>query len=279
MTIIETIRARKSCRTYTDRPVDPALLAELKGFLETNTQGPFGAAVRFVLLDFRDLTADEIGPLGTYGVIKGATLFIAGVVAKGPKASEDYGFCMERNILKATELGLGTCWLGGTFKRRGFAGKMALSADEFLPAITPVGYPGEKRSLTDRFFRFSAGSDQRKPWSDLFFDGNIGIPLRRELAGGYELPLECVRIGPSASNKQPWRIIREGGAFHFYLSRTPGYDKLTRGLPLQDVDMGIAMCHFELSARELGLKGDWKVQDIGPAVKDMEYVATWMIPE
>ena len=83
---------------------------------------------------------------------------------------EDYGYGMEKNILFVTALGLGTCWLGGTLKRAGFARKIGLSADEFMPAITPVGYPADKRSLTDRAFRFMAKSDKRKPWEELFFD-------------------------------------------------------------------------------------------------------------
>ncbi len=88
------------------------------------------------------------------------------------------------------------------------------------------------------------------------------------------MPLECVRIGPSASNKQPWRIVRNGDAFHFYLSRTPRYEMI-KNIKLQNIDMGIAMCHFELSARELGLDGGWKVRDPGIPAGDREYIATW----
>ncbi|MCE5265342.1 MAG: hypothetical protein LLG97_17650 [Deltaproteobacteria bacterium] len=83
-------------------------------------------------------------------------------------------------------------------------------------------------------------------------------------------------MAPSASNKQPWRIIRgRGDAFHFYLKRTPGYESLIKDIKLQNVDMGIAMSHFDLSARELGLKGNWKVDD--PQIKSdgMEYIVSW----
>jgi len=47
---------------------------------------------------------------------------------------------------------------------------------------------------------------------------------------------------------------------------------------MQRLDMGIAMCHFELTARELGLKGKWGIQD--PKVKlpdDLtEYTISWI---
>ena len=84
---------------------------------------------------------DEIKTLGTYGFIKGASVFIVGAVAKGEWAMEDYGYCMEKNILAATHLGLGTCWLGGTFNRSASASRISKRDDEVIPAITPVGYP------------------------------------------------------------------------------------------------------------------------------------------
>jgi hypothetical protein len=105
-----------------------------------------------------------------------------------------------------------------------------------------------------------AKSDRRKPWPELFFDGRPGIPLAKEHAGPLAEALEAVRIGPSASNKQPWRVVREGSNYHFFLQRTPGYDKLTGEIRLQEVDMGIALCHFGAAAREIG-SPEWKEQD------------------
>ena len=144
-----------------------------------------------------------------------------------------------------------------------------------MPAISPVGYPAEKRSLTDRAFRFMAKSDRRKPWEDLFFEARPGNPLAKESAGALGEVLEAVRIGPSASNRQPWRIIREGAAFHFFLARTPGYDKMTGEIRLQEVDRGIALCHFELAAGELGVRGSWSEAKPSLVAGTWEYVVSW----
>jgi hypothetical protein len=189
---------------------------------------------------------------------------------------EDFGFGMERNLLYATALGLGTCWLGGTLNRAGFARKISLSPEEFMPAISPVGYPADKRSLTDRAFRFMAKSDKRKPWGELFFDKQPGNPLVKDKAGACGQALESVRIGPSASNRQPWRIIREGASWHFFLARTPGYDKMLGEIRLQEVDMGIALCHFELAAQELEIQGSWKVAKPAFDAGTLEYVMSWV---
>jgi hypothetical protein len=278
MTIIETIKTRKSCRTYSNRAIEPEKLAELRQFLASNTKTPFGSKVRFHLIDFNEMEVSELKHLTTYGVIKGARQFIVGTVEKQPRAMEDDGYCMEKNILKATSMDLGTCLLGGTFKRSGFADKINIHEGELLPVISPVGYSGDKKSVVDRLFRMVASSDKRKPWHELFYLHDIDTSLDKGKSGSFGTPLECVRIAPSASNKQPWRIIkdRNQNAFHFYLKRTLGYEKIIKNIRLQNVDMGIAMCHFELSAKELGLKGDWSVNDPQIKKNNMEYIVSWI---
>ena len=47
---------------------------------------------------------------------------------------------MESLILYATSLGLGTCWIGGTFKKGQFAKAIDLKGDEILPIVLPIGY-------------------------------------------------------------------------------------------------------------------------------------------
>jgi hypothetical protein len=274
---IDTIRKRISCRTFDGRPIDGKAKEKLREFLRSNTRGPFGNPLRFEFIDLTEAERAELKALGTYGVIKGASLFIAGAVTRGARAMEDYGFGMEGNILFATTLGLGTCWLGGTLNRAGFARKIGLSSEEFMPAISPVGTPADKRSLTDRAFRFMAKSDKRKPWAELFFDERPGNPLVKEYAGACGQALESVRIGPSASNRQPWRVIREGASYHFFLARTPGYDKMTGEIRLQEVDMGIALCHFELASAELGIAGKWKQAKPGFDADMWEYVVSWTV--
>jgi len=122
------------------------------------------------------------------------------------------------------------------------------------------------------------------PAEQLFFEQQFGQPLPTVAADAYAAPLEALRWAPSASNKQPWRVVRIENAFHFHLTRTPGYGKgrvlfyLLQLADLQRVDLGIAMCHFELTARELGLAGRWVVQDPNIAKPDdrTEYIVSWI---
>jgi len=87
-----------------------------------------------------------------------------------------------------------------------------------------------------------------------------------------------VRMGPSASNKQPWRVVKEKhtDVFHFYISRTPGYGERYPDISLQDIDMGIAMCHFEVALQEMNLKGSWQNVNSAPAQSALEYIVSWI---
>ncbi len=273
--ITQIIKKRVSCRTYADASVDKNLLHEIESLITAEHTGPFGNKPQFQLINLDMSDPAKWKNLGTYGVIKNARLFLTGKVKKGHKAVEDYGYCMESLILKATALGLGTCWLAGTLNAGGFAKAVNLQKNELLPAISPIGYPAHRKSLIEKIFRLSAKSDRRKPWPLIFFMGNFSTPLTPAQAGKYSEALENVRLAPSACNKQPWRILLDsaGEAFHFYLQRTFGY-KL-RSVYIQDIDMGIAMNHFELTLRELGISGQWKVKEIVPKVNSLDYVVSW----
>lgn len=91
-----------------------------------------------------------------------------------------------------------------------------------------------------------------------------------------------VRLGPSASNRQPWRVVRQerSDSFHFYLRRSKGYDKLIKAVDLQRLGLGIAMSHFELTARELSLSGRWERRppSLSPLPERTEYVQSWIPP-
>lgn len=277
--IIDIIKERSSHRSYTSQPVEAEKLRALSDS-SASLQGPFGGRARFVILDTTGWGEGKLNALGTYGTIHGARLFIVGIIRRGEHDMEDFGYAFEELILRATELGLGTCWIGGIFNRSRFAEKAGVRDDEILPAISPLGYPTQKRSITDSLIRWSAGSRRRRPWHQLFFHGSFEQPLTEVAAGRYTGALEMLRLAPSASNRQPWRVVKdqERDIFHLYLCRSRGYDKLIKAVDLQRIDMGIAMSHLELTATELNLAGRW--QSMPPSLSSLPertaYVQSWI---
>jgi len=275
--IIRIIKKRISVRTFSPAGVDGKSRKILIDYCVKNSEGPFGNKVRFVFVEETDPAM--IRKLGTYGMIKGATLYLAGTVRKSALSLVDFGYCMENAVLKATELGLGTCWLGGFLNRGTFAARTGLRKGEIIPAVTPVGYPSETPRFFEKAVRKFVKADNRRKFQELFFDGSPDRPLERKTCGKYGEALESVRLAPSASNKQPWRIVRaaDGKAFHFFLDEDKLYQSAFRDIRIQDVDMGIAMCHFELSSREMGLKGGWNLPgaDDSPKSSNWRFIATW----
>ena len=276
--MIEAINKRVSIRNYTDQLIENEKRDEIIRLLNSNKDGPFGNRVRFELIDLSEMEKKEMKTLGTYGFISGASFYIACALKESIGGMEDAGYCFEKIILGATNLGLGTCWMGGTFKRASFAKKINVSKNEIVPAVSPIGYAHEKRTIKDKAIRYFAKSAKRKSWEELFFEEDTDTPLSKSNAGKYETPLECVRLGPSATNFQPWRIIREmdKDIYHFYLKRTKGYYKALKIADLQSIDMGIAMCHFELAAQELRLDGKWNDQKPTINVGKAEYIISWV---
>lgn len=251
--IVETIKRRCSVRTYQDKELEPDVRERLRIYMD-NLENPFGMQVKKYIIDKK--LASEGEKLGTYGVIKGASTFMGISVPDKDLAYVAAGYEFENLILEATALGLGTVWLAATFNREGFASAMGVPKDELFPAISPVGYPAAKRSLTESLMRTAMRSSSRKEWSTLFYLDNFQTPLSRDLAGDYTEPLEMLRLAPSDKNTQPWRVLKSGSDYHFYVTYKSG---ISRGEEIiKRVDAGIALSHFHQTALELGLKGCFK---------------------
>jgi len=270
----ETVKTRYSTRTYTEQTLSTETKEKINAYIRT-LSNPFSVKVNFTLLEAK--TAINSQKLGTYGVIKGSNNYIGATVANDELALEALGYEFEKLILYLTSLGIGTCWLGGTFNRSSFANAMAVKENEIFPAISPIGYPSGKKRFADSLVRMIAKSNQREPWNKLFFNKKFSTRLSTEDAGAYAFPLEMTRLAPSASNKQPWRIVQDGTTYHFYEAQAPGYS--TRlGYDIQKVDLGIAACHFHLAALETDLKGELKKLQ-SPALdvpEHTQYIFSWI---
>jgi hypothetical protein len=280
--VCQIIPPRFSCRTCSGDPIDADRRQRLEEAASALRAGPLGTPLRFRVVAATEDDRASLRGLGTYGFIRGATGFIVGAVSPSEKDLEDFGYTMEQLVLAATDLGLGSCWLGGTFTRSSFAKKIEKRGEESMPAVISIGMIADEDRARKAIVRRLVRSEARLAWEKLFFDGAFGTPLTRGAAGSYAEALEMVRLAPSASNRQPWRILKDGGAWHFYVARSPGYatglaSRLVKLPDLQRVDAGIAMCHFELAARERGLRGRWETAEpaAAPTGEATRYAASW----
>ena len=265
--IFELINGRRSVRTFDGKDIDPTLTDKLLSFAQ-KAENPFGLGIRYRLLNAVDNKL-------SCPVVVGTRLFLAAAMEKQPRAEEAFGYSFESVLLYARSLGLDGLWVGGTMDRAGFEKAMALEDGEFMPCVSPIGCKADKMSVRETLMRKGVKADSRMEFEELFFCGGFDSPMSRDRAGELTPVLEAVRLSPSAVNKQPWRLLIMDGNVHFYLKRTKGFG--TGALDMQKIDIGIALCHFELAAKAVGIKAEFIPADNAPEADGLEYIASYRI--
>ncbi len=268
----ETIKRRVSTRSYEEKSLTKKDKRKLIDFNASLTN-PFGVDVKVQYIS-KDKGAEDV-QLGTYGTIRGAKDFLAITVKDQPYAMEAVGYQFENLVLYATDMGLGTVWLAGTFNRKDFKNVIEISDEDLFPCICPVGYPGQKRSFIEKITRVSLGSKKRKEWDKLFFLDDFSKSLTKEDAGRYTDALDMLRLAPSATNAQPWAVVKEGDKFHFFCNYKNSINNDIK--KIKHLDLGIALSHFHQTAMSDGLNGKLEVTDIDFDVpENMHYIITYM---
>ena len=193
MDIINTIQQRRSCRTYTADSLKESDKIQLKDFLETNSKSLNGENVDFILLEKSNTDVQMKIP---YGLIRGNKTYIFGKTHLTPMARVNYGYMLEKIVLKATDMKLGTCWVG-MFDKEYFK-DVQIEDDLVIPAILVIGYASEKIPFKEKLIRKTVNADNRKSWQNLFFNYNSGAALKQEEVIDYVETLNITHLAPSS---------------------------------------------------------------------------------
>lgn len=224
MNRLEAIDARVSRRSYTKTPIEMEKRQRLLSLMQTcNLQN--GLNIRF----FEDASEAFDGLSKSYGLFSGVSSVLA---LAGPADDEDLdeklGYFGELLVLEATAMGLGTCWVGGTFDRR--SALLQVEEGLSLRCVIPVGYAAEA-TFKDRLISRAAGG-KRRPIEKLYTTQAPAPPW-------FFAGMAAVHKAPSARNAQP--------VFFTYTKEGRVYAGAKSG-PFTMVDLGIAKCHFSLAA-------------------------------
>lgn len=225
--LLSAIAQRRSVRSFTAEVMNDANYDTLKAIVADID--PNGARLCLA-------RSGEIGRGASYGVISGrpAYLVLHGDEVLAAAVAAEYF------VLAATLAGFGTCWLAGTFRPAMFGNATMLSGEK-IHAVIAVGRPSSRVTMIDRALRLMAGSARRKSADKLFFEGTIASPVAVTDGGEAIDPiLEALRLAPSSSNSQAWRVIKaSSGKYLLYMLYDNHYTPL---------DAGIAVCHLSLAA-------------------------------
>lgn len=226
----EASEKRISCRAFQDRQIETDILNKLKDCIKALNAA---SGLRFQLFasdspSIRMNAAMFSGPIYTYAALVGIDT---------PEDAEKVGYYGQQLVLYATQLGLGTCWVAGTYDHDSIA--PVLSEGEKVWDVIPMGYAAEKMPMKQKMIRSSIRARSRKRESFLVGDSDAPDWV---WAG-----IEAIMKGPSAVNQQPVNILRQDGK---------AYAKLIKsGHGLEYNDLGIAKKQFEVGSAHAGIKG------------------------
>ncbi len=252
MNIIEAIKGRRSVRSYNGESLSQSQIRELEKTIES-VESPFGGSVTIRLQSF-DLK-DGFKP-STYGMIKGAVDFFLMGIKDDKQSALTAGFKFEQVVLKAWQMGLGTCWIAATFKGTDFTKGQSWPEGEELKIVCPVGVAA-KQSLREKATRLALGSKNRKPFDKLFFSDDFPLPY--DPKGRFGEALEMMRLAPSSTNSQLWRALVCGDAVHFYYVPKS---------PASVLDCGIGISHFVETEKFNHRSGVFEEMDNVPVAPD-----------
>jgi len=222
--------------------------------------------VRFHLIREGRLVAEQMTfQTGRSWLFGSAPHFIIATAEEKPGFMLETGFRLEQVILLAAAQGLGTCWIGGLFTEEQIAEFLRLNKKERVIALTPLGYADTSfygKTIYSLIHRSLPDNRRRQPLQQIVFDSRFGSPFETEDEELLEV-LECTRLAPSWTNSQPWRFLVDDKEI-IALAEVRS-SRFYHGKHYYRLDVGIAMSHFYLAAKELGWKGKWQVIGFDPA--------------
>ena len=213
MTIREAIDARHSVRAYTKRPIDGEIRKALEDEIALCNEKS-GLSIRLVLNDPNAVK----GLWASYGAFENADNYL---MLSGPDTDDLLPLCGyfgERIVLFAETLGLSTCWIAGSYKKRNV--KKRLNGDEKLAAIISIGYAA-KAGKPHKSKTYEKVTETTGPVPDWFRAG-----------------VEAALLAPTAINQQQFCFTLHDG------------EASVRALagPYARIDLGIVQYHFEIGA-------------------------------
>lgn len=218
MTLTEAIAQRHSIRAYHEQALEPQARAELEGLIEEcNAAG--GLHIQLVCNEQQAFNCFW----AHYGKFTGVSSYLAMVgPADAADLDERLGYYGERLVLRAWQLGIGSCWVGLSYKK--VAGAYDLAPGEKLRLLVALGYgkePGHVHKI-------------KRP------EQVMRLPKGMDAPEWFQRGVEAALLAPTAVNQQKFCFTLHPDGHTVSAKAGMGF--------YSKVDLGIVRQHFEIGA-------------------------------
>ena len=211
--IEKLIKERHSVRSYLAKEIENEKVNKLNELINSINKKE-GLNIQLILNDCD--VFDKF--ILHYGRLKNCKNYLAMIGTNDKTLDEKVGYYGEKIVLKAQELGLNTCWVGGTYKKNAVNAK--IENGEKLVCIIAIGY-GE------------TSGKPRKSKKIQEVTKSLNYPE------WFKKGVEYALLAPTAINQQKFKFEYLGD----------NIVKATSGIgPMTKIDLGIVKYHFELGA-------------------------------
>ncbi len=221
-TAIKAMEARHSVRSYTDAPLSEHERATLQE--EINRCNAEGGLHIQLVCDEPEAFDSLLAHYGKFSSVRNY-LMMAGPASD--TLDERCGYYGERIVLLAQKMGLNTCWVALTFKKRHV--RKLLRVGDKLALVIAIGH----------------GTDEGKPRKSKSVAEVSHVPDEVAAPDWFERGVRAALLAPTAINQQSFSITLTEDATD---DGRPLVEIISNGGSYANIDLGIARLHFELGA-------------------------------
>jgi hypothetical protein len=289
--LFDLMRSRQSCRSFQTRRLTPADHNELMEYVRLHSEAPTlgDAPIRFEYI---------AAPLTVWPTVN-ATEFLVAIAPKvyNRLAVIDVGRSLQKIVMDATRMGLGTCWIGPGADHASIVthlGDRYNPEEDHIICVCAIGY---KSRYIPMFVRiFNAQMHRRLPLSSLFFaDAHFKEPLDVDAYpfNQFGRTYEICQWAPSSYNGQTTRCVAVVGQNRTesdkQASRLARFDfyAITASRYYAAVAVGIWCANWEMGCEARGIQGHFSILSAEErGIQDEEalpalprYDASWMLDD
>ena len=147
MEFTDVIKTRRAIRAFKTEMVPDGLLQKLYEALQAAPTGSNRQPFQFIFVKDKELLKEIVAKACHQDFLYQAPVLMVATCDKG--ASFDTAIAVDHMVLAATDLGLGTCWVGW-FEREPVRAILNIPDTKEIPILIPIGYAAEQPVMRSR---------------------------------------------------------------------------------------------------------------------------------